>query len=126
MYQDCWDILKQDLLDVFEDFYNYGVVNSVTNSTYVCLIPEKDEHMRLSEFRPISLETSLYKIIAKVFSLRLRGCKGRLFLLLRVLLKEIDIFWMLSSLPKKLKRNIEILENMVLFLKLILRKLMTM
>ena len=86
VYQDCWDILKQDLLDVFEDFYNSGVVNSVTNSTYVCLILEKDEHMRLSEFRPISLETSLYKIIAKVLSLRLRGCKGRLFLLLTVLL----------------------------------------
>lgn len=67
LYQDCWDLLKQDLLDVFEDFYNSGVVNSVTNSTIICLIPKKNEPVKLSEFRPISLVTSLYKIIAKCF-----------------------------------------------------------
>lgn len=50
----------------FEYFYNSGVVNSVTNSTFICLILEKNEPVRLSDFKPVSLVTSLYKIIARL------------------------------------------------------------
>lgn len=70
-YQDCWDILKQDLLDIFKDFYNFSFVNAIANSPFICLIPKKNEFLRLSEFRPISSVTNLYKIVAKVLSLRL-------------------------------------------------------
>ena len=59
--------MKQDL---FEDFYNSGVVNLVTNSTFIRLILKRNEPARLSDIRYISLVTSLYMIIAKVISLR--------------------------------------------------------
>ncbi|KAL9449935.1 hypothetical protein AB3S75_011797 [Citrus x aurantiifolia] len=72
VYQDCWDVIKQDLLAVFREFYKSGVVNSSTNSTFICLIPKKNEPSKLSEFRLISLVTSLCKIISKVLSLRLK------------------------------------------------------
>lgn len=72
VYQDYWDVLNQDLLAVFREFYKSGVVNSSTNSTFIRLIPKKKKPSKLNEFRPISLVTSLYKIIYKVFSLRLK------------------------------------------------------
>ncbi|RVW90124.1 Transposon TX1 uncharacterized 149 kDa protein [Vitis vinifera] len=45
VYQECWDVIKEDLMRVFLEFHTKG---------------------------PISLVTSLYKIIAKVLSGRLR------------------------------------------------------
>ena len=72
VYQDCWDVIKQDLLAIFKEFYKPSVVNPSTNSTFICLIPKKNEPLKLSEFRPINLVTSLYKIISKILSLRLK------------------------------------------------------
>lgn len=54
VYQDCCDVRKQNLLEVFKEFCKFGVVNSSTNSTFICLIPKKKEPSKLSEFRPIS------------------------------------------------------------------------
>ena len=38
-YQDFWEILKDDLLSVFTEFWNSGVINNMTNETHLCLIP---------------------------------------------------------------------------------------
>lgn len=66
-YQDCGDV-KRDLLKVLNDFFEKGIVNGITNETYVCLIPNKQDAIKVKDFRPISLITSMYKIIAKVLS----------------------------------------------------------
>ncbi|KAM7513902.1 hypothetical protein LguiA_003485 [Lonicera macranthoides] len=47
-------------------------LNKCVNGTYICLIPKRANSCKLKDFRPVSLVTSLYKILAKVFSLRLR------------------------------------------------------
>ena len=39
---------------------------------YICLIPKKSNSSSARDFRPISLVTSLYKIISKVLSFRLK------------------------------------------------------
>ncbi|CAJ2652400.1 unnamed protein product [Trifolium pratense] len=46
------------------------------NSTFITLIPKTDSPQRLSDFRPISLVGSLYKILAKVLANRLRQVIG--------------------------------------------------
>lgn len=76
-YQECWDIVKEDLLTVFQEFFASGVINLGVNSTFLVLIPKKEDAVSLLDFRPNSLVTSLYKIIAKVFSLRLRKVMGK-------------------------------------------------
>lgn len=43
-----------------------------SNATFLVLIPKKEGASGLTNYRPISLVTSFYKIIAKVLSLRLR------------------------------------------------------
>lgn len=35
------------------------------SKTYFCLIPKKENENEVGDFRPFSLATSLYKIIAK-------------------------------------------------------------
>lgn len=69
-YQECWDTVKGDLMKVFNEFFEGGVINGITNETYICLIPKKQHATKVKDFRPISLITSLYKILAKVLSQR--------------------------------------------------------
>ena len=59
-------------MKLFEEFYTSDVVNGITNKTYICLIPKKPS----KGFRPISLVTCLYKIIAKVLAKRLQTVFG--------------------------------------------------
>ena len=57
---------------MFQDFFKNKVINRRCNETYICLIPKKKEMARVSDFRPISLVTSLYKVISKVLATRLK------------------------------------------------------
>lgn len=72
-FQECWEILKRDLMEVFEEFYERGIISKGMNATFIVLIPKKEEASSFLDFRPISLVRSLYKIIAKVLSIRLCG-----------------------------------------------------
>ncbi|KAM1060262.1 hypothetical protein TB1_024191 [Malus domestica] len=76
MFQSCWDILKADILKVLEEFFESGIINAVTNETYICLIPKKADSVNLKDYRPISLVTSLYKVVAKVLATRLKNVMG--------------------------------------------------
>ena len=58
---------------VFAEFYRSGIINQSTNATFIVLLPKRSQTKKISDFRPISLITCLYKIIAKVLSGRLRG-----------------------------------------------------
>lgn len=71
-YQVYWDIIKGDLLKVFAEFFENRIINMGANATFFVLNPKKEGASGLSDFRPISLVSSLYKIIAKVLSVTLR------------------------------------------------------
>ncbi|KAJ9680329.1 hypothetical protein PVL29_019598 [Vitis rotundifolia] len=73
VFQDCWDVIKEDLVKVFAEFHSSGIINQSTNASFIVLLPKKSMTKKISDFRPMSLITSLYKIIAKVLSGRLRG-----------------------------------------------------
>lgn len=55
-----------------EEFFQNGIINAVTNETYICLIPKTSDSTKVGDFRPISLVSSLYKIVSKVLAFRLR------------------------------------------------------
>ncbi|RVX05595.1 Transposon TX1 uncharacterized 149 kDa protein [Vitis vinifera] len=73
VFQECWDVIKEDLVRVFAEFHRSGIINQSTNASFIVLIPKKSLSKRISDFKPISLITSLYKIIAKVLFGCLRG-----------------------------------------------------
>lgn len=64
-YKNSWNILKSELIEVFEFFKN-EIINKRCDETYICLIPTKKKPTWVSEFGPISLVTSLFKIISEV------------------------------------------------------------
>ncbi|RVW76233.1 Transposon TX1 uncharacterized 149 kDa protein [Vitis vinifera] len=66
------DVIKEDLVRVFAEFHRSEIINQSTNASFIVLVPKKSMSKKISDFRPISLITSLYKIIAKVLSGRLR------------------------------------------------------
>ncbi|XP_039054282.1 uncharacterized protein LOC120196577 [Hibiscus syriacus] len=62
-FKKAWEWVKEDLMKTKDKFYRNGKL--VANPT------------EISEYRPISLVSSLYKIIAKVLARRLRGVIGK-------------------------------------------------
>lgn len=71
-FKNCWDIVKVDLLRVMEEFFVNGKLARGCNTSFIVLIPKQESRGGPSQFRPISLISSLYKIIAKVLARRLK------------------------------------------------------
>jgi hypothetical protein len=65
-----------DLLNFFAEFYRNGKLTKGLNSTFIVLIPKVESPQRVADFRPISLVSSLYKILSKVLANRLRNVIG--------------------------------------------------
>ncbi|XP_009105566.2 uncharacterized protein LOC103831423 [Brassica rapa] len=71
-YQKLWDIVKEDLTHVVNQFLFDGSVASGLNDTNICLIPKTTKPSEMSQFWPISLCNVSYKIISKVLCQRLK------------------------------------------------------
>lgn len=67
-----WNIIKEDLRKVFQDFFKNSIINASINETYIYLIPKKVDAKRVNDYKPISLTTCLYKVVAQVLFERLK------------------------------------------------------
>jgi hypothetical protein len=41
LFQDCWDVIKIDLMGVFQDFHTHSKFVKSINATFIALIPKK-------------------------------------------------------------------------------------
>ena len=71
-YQNFWDIVKEDLTRMVNEFLFDGTMANGLNDANICLIPKKEKPDEMSQFRPISLCNVSYKIISKVLYQRLK------------------------------------------------------
>ncbi|RVX19808.1 LINE-1 reverse transcriptase-like [Vitis vinifera] len=71
-WQSSWGVVKEEIMDLFREFYNQRSFANSLNSTFLVLIPKKGGAEDLGDFRPISLLGSLYKLLAKVLANRLK------------------------------------------------------
>ncbi|RVW46009.1 LINE-1 reverse transcriptase-like [Vitis vinifera] len=71
-WQSSWGLVKEEIMDLFREFYNQRSFANSLNSTFLVLIPKKGGAEDLGDFRPISLLGSLYKLLAKVLANRLK------------------------------------------------------
>lgn len=54
-YQTCWDIIKDDILELFNNFYNGNLDVSRLNYGIITLLPKVGDANRIQQFRPICL-----------------------------------------------------------------------
>ena len=71
-WQKCWDVVKDEVLGFFGDFYELSCFKRSLNATFVVLVPKKGGAKELKDFRPINLVGGLYKLLAKVLVNRLK------------------------------------------------------
>ncbi|RVW28251.1 putative glucan 1,3-alpha-glucosidase [Vitis vinifera] len=86
-WQSSWELVKEEIMDLFREFYDQCSFAKSLNSTFLVLIPKKGGAEDLGDFRPISLLGSLYKLLAKVLANRLK----------KVLDKMKWIWWCIST-----------------------------
>jgi hypothetical protein len=68
----CWDIIKQNLLQVVQHFFALNQQGlHFLNQAFIVLIPKKTHPHRVSEYRPISLTHSFAKLVSKILANRL-------------------------------------------------------
>ena len=54
-WQACWDFVKEEIVDLFKEFYDQISFSKSLNTTFLVLIPKKGGAEDLGDFRPISL-----------------------------------------------------------------------
>ncbi|XP_071688814.1 uncharacterized protein [Rutidosis leptorrhynchoides] len=77
-FKKFWGTIKDDVISAIQWFWDKGELSRGCNSSFVTLIPKKCEPLTLSDYRPISLIGSFYKILAKILSNRLKKVIPRL------------------------------------------------
>lgn len=71
-FQKCWYIIKEDLLRGFEEFHQKDEFYLHLYNTFITLVPKKRVASAPKDLCPISLLSSVYKIIFNVLTSRLR------------------------------------------------------
>ncbi|XP_071719503.1 uncharacterized protein [Rutidosis leptorrhynchoides] len=71
-FKKFWDVIKVDLVEVINWFWEKEVISRGCNASFVTLIPKKVDPLGLGDYRSISLIGSYYKVVAKILSNRLR------------------------------------------------------
>lgn len=71
-FQKYWSFVKFQVIAEVLGFFKSGVIPAEWNHTHLCLIPKVKNPQHMSEVRPISLCSVLYKIISKIISSRLK------------------------------------------------------
>ncbi|XP_058745931.1 uncharacterized protein LOC131618790 [Vicia villosa] len=74
----CWEIVEKDVFNFVSEFHGKENIPKAISASFIALIPKCDNPQWLHEFCPISLVTSLYKILAKLMANRLKKCIGKL------------------------------------------------
>lgn len=67
-----WLVVGESMRKEVKNIFNSGVISDYLNQTLITLIPKFKSPESLSNFRPISLCNTIYKIVSKIIVGRLR------------------------------------------------------
>ncbi|XP_058756614.1 uncharacterized protein LOC131629831 [Vicia villosa] len=70
---------EEDVMRFIRDFHEKARLTKACTSSFITLIPKVPNPQFLSEYRPICLVGSLYKILSKLLAMRLKSVIGNLF-----------------------------------------------
>lgn len=66
-YKNLWALIRDEVYLIFSQFFDKYVLPRSLTSFFVALILKMESPLELVEFRPISLQGSLYKLVANYF-----------------------------------------------------------
>ena len=69
-YQKFWNLVKQDLVDLFDDYRKGKLDLFRLNCALVTLIPKVGDASNMKQFRPFSLLNCSFKIFSKILTSR--------------------------------------------------------
>jgi hypothetical protein len=64
-------------MDFFHEFHSTAILPKAITASFLTLVPKNDHPQSLSEYRPICLVSSLYKLLSKVLAARLKIVMGK-------------------------------------------------
>uniref|UniRef100_A0A2N9IJH2 Reverse transcriptase domain-containing protein n=1 Tax=Fagus sylvatica TaxID=28930 RepID=A0A2N9IJH2_FAGSY len=77
-FQKCWPTVGESVVNEVRQIFSTGKMHEYLNRTLISLIPKCLGPETLSQFRPISLCNTVYKIVTKIIVCRLRPIMGNL------------------------------------------------
>jgi hypothetical protein len=77
-YQHYWDMIKTDLLAIFQDFQSSQFNIAKLNCALIYVIPKVQDANTIKKYRPISLLNCSYEIFSKVLTNKLYPILDRL------------------------------------------------
>ncbi|GJU21171.1 RNA-directed DNA polymerase, eukaryota [Tanacetum coccineum] len=70
-FRKYWDSIGPDMCVAVEWFFRHNSFAKGCNASFITLIPKSQDPKTVSDFRPISLIGSLYKVVTKILAIRL-------------------------------------------------------
>lgn len=67
-----WELIKDDILAATKDFFRTNSMPSYINTTAIALVPKTNSPATVKDYRPIACCTTLYKLISKIITRRLK------------------------------------------------------
>ncbi|XP_010549577.1 PREDICTED: uncharacterized protein LOC104820715 [Tarenaya hassleriana] len=71
-FTSCWETIGADLIAAIQEFFCSGKLLRQWNATLITLIPKSRKADQLKDFRPIACCNTIYKIISRILSRRLK------------------------------------------------------
>jgi hypothetical protein len=71
-FKKAWPIIRFDMYKLCQDFFLQKADLKSINSSYITLVPKKDNPESVNDFRPISLLNSSFKLLTKILANRLQ------------------------------------------------------
>jgi len=68
----CWSLVCEDFYSLCDAFYSDNICLQSINGSHITLIPKKDDALKVSNYKPISLLNNSIKLITKLLANRLQ------------------------------------------------------
>jgi hypothetical protein len=77
-YQTCWEFVKEDVCELFDDFYGGSLDIKRLNYGIITLLPKIKDASMIQQFRPICLLNCIHKWFTKILTMRLEPIAERI------------------------------------------------